>query len=124
MGIAQPAIGRRQRGRRRPGSGPVSLSFKACGVRVVVGSGRARPDKGGAGMVGWGPGVLREVVVMTDIEGWCEPRFAAVREVLAGLLGTCDVGASAAVFLDGEPVVDLWGGYADVDRSAGGGATR
>ncbi|MFE7098264.1 serine hydrolase domain-containing protein [Streptomyces erythrochromogenes] len=58
---------------------------------------------------------------MTDIEGWCEPRFAAVREVLAGLLDTCDVGASAAVFLDGEPVVDLWGGYADADRSAGWG---
>ncbi|UUY45741.1 beta-lactamase family protein [Streptomyces yangpuensis] len=52
----------------------------------------------------------------TEIEGRCEPRFAAVREVLAGLLGTDDVGASVAVFLDGEPVVDIWGGYADAER--------
>lgn len=56
---------------------------------------------------------------MTDIEGLCEPRFAAVRETLAEVLGTYDGGASAAVFIDGEPVVDIWGGYADEDRSTG-----
>ncbi|MFC5155219.1 serine hydrolase domain-containing protein [Streptomyces amakusaensis] len=28
-----------------------------------------------------------------------------------------DVGASVAVYLDGEPVVDLWGGYADQART-------
>lgn len=54
---------------------------------------------------------------MTDISGLCEPRFAAVREALAALLGKDDVGASAAVYIDGEPVVDIWGGYADADRS-------
>lgn len=54
---------------------------------------------------------------MTDIKGFCAPRFAAVHEALAVLLGKDDVGASAAVYLDGEPVVDLWGGYADADRS-------
>ncbi|MFD5429482.1 serine hydrolase domain-containing protein [Streptomyces sp. NPDC127084] len=54
---------------------------------------------------------------MTDIEGFCEPRFAAVRETLAALLGKDDTGASAAVYLDGEPVVDIWGGYADAARS-------
>src|SRR5262249_34357463 len=36
---------------------------------------------------------------------------------LAALLRKDDVGASAAVYLDGEPVVDVWGGYADADRS-------
>ncbi|KAB1150153.1 beta-lactamase family protein [Streptomyces luteolifulvus] len=56
---------------------------------------------------------------MTGIDGSCDPRFAAVREALAALLGKDDVGASAAVYLDGEPVVDIWGGYADADRSAG-----
>ncbi|MFD9302944.1 serine hydrolase domain-containing protein [Streptomyces sp. NPDC060048] len=56
---------------------------------------------------------------MTDIKGFCEPRFDAVREALAALLGKDDVGASAAVSLDGEPVVDIWGGYADADRSVG-----
>jgi CubicO group peptidase (beta-lactamase class C family) len=56
---------------------------------------------------------------MTDIQGICEPRFAAVRAALAALLGQDDVGASAAVYIDGEPVVDIWGGYTDADRSAG-----
>ncbi|MCX5403336.1 beta-lactamase family protein [Streptomyces sp. NBC_00335] len=55
---------------------------------------------------------------MNDIKGYCEPQFGAVHEALAGLLAKEDVGASAAVFIDGEPVVDLWGGYADADRSA------
>lgn len=54
---------------------------------------------------------------MTDIKGLCEPRFAAVPAALAASLGNDDVGASVAVYLDGEPVVDIWGGYADADRS-------
>ncbi|WP_406835298.1 serine hydrolase domain-containing protein [Streptomyces sp. AHU1] len=54
---------------------------------------------------------------MTDIKGYCDPRFAAVREALAVLLDKDDVGASAAVYVDGEPVADVWGGYADADRS-------
>ncbi|GAA5024110.1 serine hydrolase domain-containing protein [Kitasatospora paranensis] len=59
----------------------------------------------------------RRLAAMTDIKGICEPRFDAVREALAMVLGKDDVGASAAVCLDGEQVVDLWGGYADADRS-------
>ncbi|MFF4322851.1 serine hydrolase domain-containing protein [Streptomyces sp. NPDC001568] len=55
---------------------------------------------------------------MTDINGFCEPRFGAVRDTLAALLEKGDVGASAAVHLDGEPVVDIWGGYVDADRTA------
>ncbi|WP_328685947.1 beta-lactamase family protein [Streptomyces sp. NBC_01261] len=54
---------------------------------------------------------------MTDVKGLCEPRFAAIEESLAASLGKDDVGASVAVRLDGEPVVDLWGGYADADRT-------
>jgi len=54
---------------------------------------------------------------MTYLEGVCEPRFAAVGAALSASLGKDDVGASVAVYLDGEPVVDLWGGYADADRS-------
>ncbi len=37
--------------------------------------------------------------------------------MLAASLDTDDVGASVAVFVDGEPVVDLWGGYADRART-------
>ncbi|MGW9372446.1 serine hydrolase domain-containing protein [Streptomyces xanthophaeus] len=53
---------------------------------------------------------------MTDIKGFCDPRFGAVREALAASLAKQDVGASAAVYVGGEPVVDIWGGYADADR--------
>ena len=28
-----------------------------------------------------------------------------------------DIGASVAVFIDGEPMVDIWGGYADEART-------
>lgn len=54
---------------------------------------------------------------MTDIKGLCEPRFAPVRAALAASLGNDDVGASVAVYLGGEPVVDIWGGHVDSDRS-------
>ena len=47
----------------------------------------------------------------------CDERFGAVRQALAESLDQDDVGASAAVYLDGEPVVDIWGGYADADRT-------
>jgi CubicO group peptidase (beta-lactamase class C family) len=54
---------------------------------------------------------------MADVAGTCQDRFAAVRDALAASLDDQDVGASAAVYLDGEPVVDIWGGYADAARS-------
>jgi len=56
---------------------------------------------------------------MADIQGTCDDRFEGVRTALSESLdkGT-DVGASVAVYLDGEPVVDIWGGFVDPDRSA------
>ncbi|HXZ61179.1 MAG TPA: serine hydrolase domain-containing protein [Acidimicrobiales bacterium] len=55
---------------------------------------------------------------MTEVQGTCDARFAAVREVLADQLETgADLGASVAVHLHGDPVVDLWGGWADAERS-------
>src|SRR6516165_8272188 len=54
---------------------------------------------------------------VAEIHGVCDERFEAVREALAESLDKDDVGASAAVYLDGEPVVDLWGGYADAART-------
>jgi CubicO group peptidase (beta-lactamase class C family) len=56
---------------------------------------------------------------VADIQGVCDKRFGAVRKALAESLDGDDVGASAAVFLDGEPVVDIWGGYADAARTTG-----
>jgi hypothetical protein len=40
-----------------------------------------------------------------------------VRDALAESLAKDDVGASVAVVFRGEPVVDLWGGYADAGRT-------
>ncbi|HEX6344712.1 serine hydrolase domain-containing protein [Umezawaea sp.] len=49
---------------------------------------------------------------MAHIGGICGERFGAVRDALVASLEQGG-GASAAVYLDGEPVVDLWGGCAD-----------
>ncbi|MER6675690.1 serine hydrolase domain-containing protein [Streptomyces sp. NPDC000983] len=54
----------------------------------------------------------------SDIQGSYDELFAAVPQALADLLDGGDVGGSVAVFVDGEPVVDVWGGYADPARTA------
>jgi CubicO group peptidase (beta-lactamase class C family) len=54
---------------------------------------------------------------VAEIQGRCDKRFSAVREALAQSLAKDDVGASAAVYLNGELVADLWGGFADAARS-------
>lgn len=55
---------------------------------------------------------------MTEIHGTCAPRFEAVRTTFAANFDAgYDVGASVAVYVDGEPVVDLWGGFADRDQT-------
>ena len=54
---------------------------------------------------------------MADVAGTCQDRFAAVRDALAASLDSQDVGACAAVYVDGEPVVDIWGGHADAGRT-------
>ena len=52
---------------------------------------------------------------MVDISGQCPPGFGAVRDAFAENFEVAgDVGASVAVTLDGELVVDLWGGTLDV----------
>ncbi len=51
---------------------------------------------------------------MAEVHGRYEQRFAGVAEALARNLDSGrDVGASVAVVLDGEMVVDIWGGHAD-----------
>jgi len=54
---------------------------------------------------------------MAQTRGTCTDRFSGVRETLEESLTAHDVGASVAVYLDGEPLVDLWGGYADAART-------
>ncbi|MGY1723983.1 serine hydrolase domain-containing protein [Blastococcus sp. SYSU DS0533] len=54
---------------------------------------------------------------MAEVHGRCDERFAGVREALAQQLDGEELGASVAVDLDGETVVDLWGGYRDEART-------
>ena len=54
----------------------------------------------------------------THIEGSCADRFSGVRQAFAdNFAQRNEVGASVAVTLDGELVVDLWGGHADEART-------
>src|SRR6478736_5273484 len=54
----------------------------------------------------------------TPLGGTCDARFDPLRELFAAKLGSGeDLGASLAVNIDGEMVVDLWGGWADEART-------
>ncbi len=56
---------------------------------------------------------------MAEVDGSCDARFEGVRKALAANLDSgADVGASVAVYLHGEPVVDIWGGWVDEAKSA------
>lgn len=55
---------------------------------------------------------------MAEIFGVCDEKFAPVRDVLSQSLDEGnDVGASFAVTIDGELVVDIWGGHLDEQKS-------
>lgn len=55
---------------------------------------------------------------MADLQGTCDPRFDAVREaVQANVDSGEELGASLTLDIDGEIVVDLWGGYRDEART-------
>src|ERR671928_209723 len=54
---------------------------------------------------------------MAEVHGSCDDRFSGVREAFARGLDGGELGASLAVDLDGETVVDLWGGYRDQERT-------
>lgn len=52
------------------------------------------------------------------VDGTYDPRFAGLRDLLnANLASGEELGAAIAVDVDGETVVDLWGGHADVART-------
>ena len=52
------------------------------------------------------------------IEGFCDPRFQGVRDAFAeNFERRNEYGAAVSVYLEGIPVVDLWGGHADRERS-------
>jgi CubicO group peptidase (beta-lactamase class C family) len=49
-----------------------------------------------------------------EVSGTCDPRFARVRDAFVEIFeGDMEVGAGLSVVIDGEPVIDLWAGWAD-----------
>ncbi|MFD6531042.1 serine hydrolase domain-containing protein [Streptomyces sp. NPDC060184] len=59
-----------------------------------------------------------EEATVTQIHGHCDERFARVRTAFeANFAARDELGAAVTVLVDGEPVVDLWGGWADGART-------
>ncbi|MFF4245268.1 serine hydrolase domain-containing protein [Streptomyces sp. NPDC001822] len=55
---------------------------------------------------------------MPQIHGHCDDRFTAVRDAFTANFAERDeLGAAVTVLVDGAPVVDLWGGWADGGRT-------
>src|SRR3954465_8294220 len=54
---------------------------------------------------------------MAEVHGTCDDRFSAVREAAAAQLDAEELGASIAVDVDGETVLDIWGGSRDEART-------
>lgn len=55
---------------------------------------------------------------MAKVQGTCDSRFKEVEELFQSYLDSGEeLGASFVVNIDGEDVVDLWGGYADKART-------
>ena len=51
---------------------------------------------------------------IVEINGSCDSRFNKVKDVLAQSIASgADIGASVSVCVDGETVVDIWGGHID-----------
>ncbi|PRZ42514.1 CubicO group peptidase (beta-lactamase class C family) [Antricoccus suffuscus] len=56
---------------------------------------------------------------MADIIGDCDARFEPVRGVVGDLIDKGeDVGTSVTVLIEGKPVIDIWGGWVDEQKSA------
>ena len=55
---------------------------------------------------------------MAEVQGTCDARFASLREAFEERLQSGDeLGASIAIVIDGAPVVDMWGGWSDLEHT-------
>src|SRR4051794_10700265 len=54
---------------------------------------------------------------MAEVHGTFDDRFAGVRDAFAQQLDGEELGGSIAVDVDGETVVDIWGGWRDEERT-------
>src|SRR5271157_1868615 len=57
-------------------------------------------------------------IKMAELHGVCDDRFGAVRDALARNLDSGEeLGASLVLDLDGDIVIDMWGGFRDQART-------
>ncbi|MFJ4652177.1 serine hydrolase domain-containing protein [Nocardia sp. NPDC088792] len=60
---------------------------------------------------------------MSTVAGFCTDEFAGVRAAFEEQVDSgAELGASLAITVDGAPVLDLWGGYADPEQTRRWGA--
>ena len=56
--------------------------------------------------------------MVVEVEGYCDEKFAGVRELFASNIEEeRDIGASFALTINGEMVIDIWGGHLDEGRT-------
>src|SRR3974390_2190865 len=68
----------------------------------------------------WSPSPSNMLSMNSEIpiEGHCDTRFARVREAFVeNFTKHGERGGAVTIALDGKPIVDLWGGWADVART-------
>jgi CubicO group peptidase (beta-lactamase class C family) len=62
--------------------------------------------------------MTRRTLTMADIQGVCADQFGAVREALERNLDSGEeLGASLVLDIDGDIVIDMWGGFTDQART-------
>ena len=62
--------------------------------------------------------ILVAMSVTMEVHGFCDEKFAQVRDLFEKNFEELgDIGASFAATVDGEFVVDLWGGHADLAKT-------
>ncbi len=55
---------------------------------------------------------------MAEIHGFCDDRFSKLSEMLSQSIDSGDdLGASVALTIEGKPVIDIWGGWADPEKT-------
>ena len=53
-----------------------------------------------------------------NVKGTCEGKFLKVKELFDELHNTDrEIGSSFAVYKDGEPIIDIWGGFSNKEKT-------
>jgi hypothetical protein len=55
---------------------------------------------------------------MAQVQGTCPDKFAAVKALMESQIASGEeLGASLTVNIDGKEVIDIYGGYTDIERT-------